>query len=114
MARPCDKTNNKAALAANQQGRVMNKIPRSVPAIALAALIAGALTMLPSFSDPVVASTPIHHGKGDRLDIRPLGAKCSEQAWPYFEAHCLRDNRAALGQVKPARIVAIDRTDAAR
>jgi hypothetical protein len=90
-----------------------NNIYRSISAIGVAALIAGTLTVLPSFSDPVVASAPIHSGKGDRLDIRPLGTQCSEQAWPYFEARCLRDNRAALGRVKPARVIAIDRIGAA-
>jgi hypothetical protein len=82
---------------------------RSISALAVAALVAGALMVLPSFSDPVGASTPIHRGKGDRLDIRPLGPKCSEQAWPYFEAQCLRDNRSASGRVRPARVIAIDR-----
>ena len=86
------------------------KAYRSVSALALAALLAGGATFLPNFTNPVVASAPIHSGKGDRLDIRPLGAQCSEQAWPYFEANCLRDNRAALGKVQQAaRIVTADR-----
>ena len=82
--------------------------------MALAALIAGAATILPNFSERVVASAPIHSGKGDRLDIRPLGTKCSQQAWPYFEASCLRDKRAAMGKVQPARIVTADRLNVAR
>ena len=92
----------------------------SISAVALAALIAGAVTILPSFSDQVVASapiqsdklaaaTPVRRGKGDRLDIRPLGPQCSEQAWPNFEASCLRKPRAAVGQVKTVRIIATDR-----
>jgi hypothetical protein len=81
----------------------------SISAITLAALIAGTATILPSFSDKVVASAPIHGGKGDRLDIRPLGTQCSEQAWPYFEVNCLRDKRAAMGKVNSARIVTADR-----
>ena len=89
-------------------------INRSISAITLAALIAGTASILPSFSDKVVASAPIHSGKGDRLDIRPLGTKCSEQAWPYFEAGCLRDHRASMGHVKPARIVSADRIGAVR
>jgi hypothetical protein len=87
----------------------VKKISGSISAIALAALIASALTILPSFSNPVVASAPIHPDKGDRLDIRPLGSQCSEQAWPYFEANCLRDTRTTMGQAKPARIVTADR-----
>lgn len=83
----------------------------SVSAVLLAAAVAGALTVMPGASDRVVASTPLNAGKGDRLDIRPLGTQCSEQAWPYFEASCLRDRRAALGQAKAARIVTADRVD---
>ena len=77
--------------------------------MALAALVAGATTILPGVSDPVVASAPMHSGKGDRLDFRPLGTRCSEQAWPYFAANCVRDPRLARGQAKSARIVAPDR-----
>jgi hypothetical protein len=77
-------------------------------------LIAGATTILPSFSESVVASAPLNSGKGDRLDFRPLGSQCSEKAWPYFEANCLRDNRASLGKVKSARIVTADRLEISR
>ena len=87
----------------------MKKIFGSISAIALAALIAGTATILPTFSGKVVASAPIHSGKGDRLDIRPLGTQCSERAWPYFEANCLRDGRAMMGKAKAARIVTADR-----
>jgi hypothetical protein len=89
-------------------------VNRSISAIALAALIAGATTILPGVGDKVVASAPIHAGKGDRLDIRPLGTKCSEQAWPYFEAKCVRDSYAALGKAKPARVVSVDRVELSR
>lgn len=88
---------------------MIRKAFQSVSAIALAALIAGAITILPSFSEPVVASSPMNSGKGDRLDVRPVGTQCSEQAWPYFEADCLRDTRTAMGKVKPARVVTADR-----
>ena len=82
---------------------------RSISAVALAAVVAAALTVMPGTSDRVAASAPLNSGKGDRLDIRPLGSQCSEQAWPYFEAGCMRDRRLALGQAKPARIVTADR-----
>jgi hypothetical protein len=86
------------------------KVLPSISAVVLAALVAGASTIIPGTSDKVAASTPLNSGKGDRLDIRPLGTKCSDQAWPYFEARCLRDPRMALGLAKPARIVSADRT----
>ena len=84
------------------------KFFRSISSTALASLIAGTVTILPNFSDKVVA------GEGDRLDIRPSGAQCSEQAWPHFEANCLRDKRTAMGQAKLARVVTADRLGAAR
>jgi hypothetical protein len=93
---------------------MQGKAYRSISAIALAALIAGTVTILPNFSGKVVASAPIHGGKGDRLDIRPLGTQCSQQAWPYFEANCLRDKRTAMGQAKSARVVTADRFGATR
>ena len=89
-----------------------NKVYRTLSAVVLAAVIAAGLTILPGTSETVVASAPLNSGKGDRLDIRPLGVQCSQQAWPYFEASCLRDRRLALGHAKPARIVAADRVAA--
>jgi hypothetical protein len=68
---------------------------------------------MPGSSDKVAASAPLNSGKADRLDMRPLGTRCSEQAWPYFEARCMRDRRIALGQARAARIVTADRVDAA-
>jgi hypothetical protein len=88
---------------------MLNKAYRPISILALAALVAGAWIILPAASDKVVASAPIHSGKGDRLDIRPLGAQCSEQAWPYYESNCLRDKRMAMGEAKPVRIVRPDR-----
>ena len=71
----------------------------------LAALVAGAWIILPGASNAVVASAPLTSGKGDRLDYRPLGSQCSEQAWPYFEHGCLRDQRAVKGQARTVRLV---------
>jgi hypothetical protein len=89
------------------------KVLPSISAIVLAAMVAGAYTVLPGTSDKVAASAPFKSGKGDRLDIRLLGIKCSEQAWPYFEARCMRDPRLARGEAKPARIVSADRVPVA-
>src|SRR5688500_5161338 len=87
------------------------KLLPSISAVVLAVAVAGAYTVIPGTSDRVAASAPLNSGKGDRLDVRPLGTSCSEQAWPYFEARCLRDRRMALGQAKTARIVTADRLD---
>jgi hypothetical protein len=83
----------------------MNKLFRTVSAVALAAVIAGILTILPSLSDPVDASAP----------VAVVTGKCAEQHWPYMDADCLRDARKAEGQAKPTtRVVTIDRKMAAR
>jgi hypothetical protein len=81
----------------------------SISAAIFAAVVASAFIVMPGTSDRVSASAPLNSGKGDRLDIRPLGTQCSEQAWPYFEASCLRDRRMALGRANEARIVTTDR-----
>ena len=100
-----------ASAAYLKQGRVVTKfITRTFSALACAALLAGSATILSaSFSGEVVAKAPLNSGKADRLDIRPVGATCSQQAWPYYEAKCLRDNRTSLSNAKPARVVTADR-----
>src|SRR5262245_48916457 len=96
--------------ADRQQGRVMNP----VSAVVLAAGIAGILTILPSFSDPVDASAPITTAMA-AAPVPAVTGKCAEQHWPYMDADCLRDPRKAEGQAKPAsRVVKIDRKMASR
>src|ERR1700682_100564 len=63
---------------------------KALSAIAVAALIATGLTILPGFAPQVEASVPMALAKADRLDVRPVGRDCSQQAWPNFEASCLR------------------------
>ena len=86
---------------------------RAVSAVAAAIVIAGAITLLPGASASVSANAPLNSGKGDRLDIRVVGPQCSQQAWPYYEARCVKDRRHAMSQAKPARIVPLDRAQAA-
>ena len=70
---------------------------KAFSAIAAAAFIAAALTVLPGFAPQVEASVPQALAKGDRLDIRTVGKDCSQQAWPNFEASCLRAAGSKLG-----------------
>ena len=63
---------------------------KALSAVAIAAFIATALTVLPGFAPQVEAAVPVAMTKGDRLDIRLIGKDCSQQAWPNFEASCLR------------------------
>lgn len=81
---------------------------KALSAIAIAAFIAAALTVLPGFAPKVEASVPVAMKKADRLDIRAIGKDCSQQAWPNFEASCLRNagNKAVPSHV---RVVAATR-----
>ena len=87
---------------------MLENVKRTVSAVAAAAIIAGAITIL-SGHDKVVASAPLHSGKGDRIDIRTAGPNCSEQAWPYYEVDCIKDRRHPMSQAKPTRIITVDR-----
>ena len=78
-------------------------------AIVIATFVAAALTVLPGFAPQVEASEPQALAKADRMDIRPMGKDCSQQAWPNFEASCLRTIGAKSG-VREARLVTADRT----
>ena len=82
---------------------------KALSVVAVAAFIAAALTVLPGFAPTVEASTPQALAKGDRLDIRPIGANCSEQAWPNFEVSCLR-RVGTKTTVREARLVTAART----
>ena len=82
---------------------------KAISAIAVAAFVAAALSILPGFAPQVEASVPQALAKGDRLDIHSVGRNCSEQAWPNFEATCLRVAGSKI-MIRQARLVTADRT----
>jgi len=82
---------------------------RVLSAIAAAALGAAVVLALPGLSPAVEAGTSAPLSKTDRLDYRPLGSECAEQAWPYYAANCLRDRSQAAGQPRTVRLVTTDR-----
>ena len=82
---------------------------KAVSAITVAAFVAAALSILPGFAPQVEASVPQALAKGDRLEIQPVGGNCSEQAWPNFEASCLRVTGSKM-MIRQARLVTADRT----
>ena len=82
---------------------------KAVSAVAVAACVAATLSILPGFAPQVEASVPQALAKGDRLDIRPVGGNCSEQAWPNFEASCLRVAGSKI-MIRQARLFTADRT----
>lgn len=81
---------------------------KALSAVVVAGFVAAALTILPGFAPKVEASTPAPLAKADRLDIRPIGRECSQQAWPNFEASCLRTS-GAKARVQEARLVTAPR-----
>ena len=83
---------------------------KAFSAVAAAAFIAAALTVLPGFAPQVEASVPQALAKADRLDIRIVGKDCSQQAWPNFEATCLRAAGSKAATIREARLVTADRT----
>jgi hypothetical protein len=82
---------------------------KALSAITIAAFIAAALTVLPGFAPTVEASVPVALAKADRLDIHKVGRDCSEQAWPNFEASCLRSAASKTASVREARLVTAER-----
>ena len=82
---------------------------KALSAVAIAAFVAAALTILPGFAPKVEASVPQALAKADRLDIHTVGAGCSQQAWPNFEASCLRV-AGSKTMIRQARLVTADRT----
>ena len=81
---------------------------KTLSAVAVAAFIAAALTVLPGFAPQVEASVPQALAKADRLDVRPVGTDCSQQAWPNFEASCLR-KAGTRASIREARLVTANR-----
>jgi hypothetical protein len=84
-------------------------IYRILSAIAAAALGAALVMALPGFSPEVEAGTSAPMIKTDRLDYRPLGSECTQQAWPYYGVNCLRDRAQATGEARVVRLVTTDR-----
>lgn len=82
---------------------------KALSAIAIATCVATALSLLPGFAPTVEASVPQPLAKSDRLDIKTIGRDCSQQAWPNFEASCLR-RAGTKADVRVARFVTADRT----
>ena len=87
---------------------------KTIYAIAAAAIVAGAFVAFLSLAMQVEANAHVPGPKGDRADIRTLAGDCSQRAWPYFEAACLRDARNPYGVARQVRIVSTDRLNSGR
>ena len=88
----------------------MLSVAKTFSVLIAAAVIVGGATALSGASEKTPVTVVI--SKTDRLDARFTGLDCSQQAWPYYEASCVKDRREATSQAKPARIVNADRVPA--
>jgi hypothetical protein len=77
------------------------------------AMFAGSFFGALSLSAEVEARGSMPGAKTDRADARPLARDCSGNAWPYFEASCLRDMRNPFGQARDVRLVSLNQAMAA-
>ena len=82
---------------------------KAIYAICAAAIVAAAFIATLSLSAQVEARGAVPGVKADWADTRPLARDCSQNAWPYFEATCLRDTRHSFGQARNVRLVSADR-----
>jgi hypothetical protein len=82
---------------------------RVLSAIAAAAFGAAVMMALPGFSPQVAAGISDPAVKADRLDSRPSGPECTQQAWPYYRPDCLRGHTQASGEARLVRVVSTDR-----
>src|ERR1700683_5195408 len=87
----------------------MGVMLRTVYAIVAAAIVSAAFLAFLSLSMNLEANAHVPGLKGDRADMRPLAANCSQHAWPYFEASCLRDSSKPFGQTRDVRLISTDR-----
>jgi len=78
---------------------------KTVYAVAVAAIAAACFVGFASLSMRVEADARVPGTKADRADVRPLGVDCSQKAWPYFEAACLRNTQSLLSQPRDVRII---------
>jgi hypothetical protein len=94
----------RTAKVANRAGAMI----RTLYAIAAAAIIAACFVFSPSLTAQVEAGAPALNGKSDRADARVIGSDCSQRAWPYYEASCLRDTGNRLTPPRDVRFVPME------
>jgi hypothetical protein len=87
---------------------------KAISAVFASAVFAGSFFVAVSFSADVEARGSAPGAKADRADARPLARDCSGNAWPYFEASCLRDTRNPFGQAREVRLVSLGQAAAAQ
>lgn len=82
---------------------------KALSAVTIAAFVAAAMTILPSFAPRVEAGVPQVLAKADRLPIPAIPPACAGQHWPNIEASCLRRTNSKA-TIQPVRVVTTDRS----
>jgi hypothetical protein len=82
-------------------------IQRVLSAVVAAALGAALMLALPGFS-PVGSAAPVAKAEPQSA---PRVDTCAEQAWPYYDASCLRSHGTTAQPAEEARVVRIVRPD---
>lgn len=80
----------------------------SITAATTAALLAGLIAFLASAAPEAKAYSEANadsNAKGDRLPTRVMGAACSVQSWPNYDAACQVDHRRPHGEAQAVRRV---------
>jgi hypothetical protein len=80
---------------------------KALSAIAIAACVAAALTVLPGFTPQVEAGVPAPLAKGDRLDIHMSAATARSRPGPISKPPACAGSKIL---VREARLVTADRT----
>jgi hypothetical protein len=77
----------------------------------IGAIAFGAAVVLafPGFSPEVEARTPVQVVQTDGTSARPALRDCTQQAWPYYEANCLRNSAQPNAKPRTVRLVTTDR-----
>ncbi|HMF23299.1 MAG TPA: hypothetical protein VKG24_14405 [Pseudolabrys sp.] len=82
----------------------MNKLS-VFSSLAAAALVAAIAVLATPHAQVKASNTP--GVKSDTLPTQKFGPTCSQQAWPYYQDECVRDQRLPAGQILKVRLVSI-------
>lgn len=83
-------------------------INKALAALAIAAFLAAAATVLPSFGPGTNAKAMPVAAKADKLKVATADPACAEQNWPNFNPSCLKRIESNTA-VKQVRLVSTDK-----
>lgn len=82
-------------------------------AAAVAVFVAPGIMAFQDFSLQVEAYSRAQAVKREQVNIAGPVARCSEQAWPYYDRRCLWVLDKTAGEIRTVRFVPIDRMQTA-